>query len=171
MDGNLVWFLKIKIILFYFLNKFLNDIVLFWMVTGKLNYLTQLIIQKLYQIMFNNFMEWKKNDSHFCLLMVFQSPVWRSIWSGTCQADGPDLISPFTRNCRPGFIIHGPPARLSVNSQYMPWFVLNSKTTSEVEKWIKILKRCSNFVSLIPCTTLQWIQVRMQFNHLGGVQW
>jgi hypothetical protein len=113
-------------------------------------------------------MEWKKNDSHFCLLMVFQSPVWRSIWSGTCQADGPDLISPFTRNCRPGFIIHGPPARLSVNSQYMPWLVLNSKTTIEVEKWIKILKRCSNFVSLIPCTTLQWIQARMQFNHLGG---
>jgi len=59
------------------------------------------------------------------------------------QADGPALISPFTRNCRPGFIIHGQPARLSVNSLYMAWFALNSKTTSEVEKGFKILKRCT----------------------------
>jgi hypothetical protein len=116
-------------------------------------------------------MEWKKNDSHFCLLMVFQSPVWRSIWSGTCQADGPDLISPFTRNCRPGFIIHGQPARLSVNSQYMPWFVLNSKTTSEVEKWIKILKRCTWSMQFCEFNPMYNVTVNTSKNAIQSSRW
>jgi len=54
-----------------------------------------------------------------CLLIVFLNPIWRSNGFGTCHVNGPKVSSPFIYDLGSRLLIHGQPARLRINSQFM----------------------------------------------------